>query len=152
MSHHSHSHDRSPRASITTGLVFTVGFGIAYLATRPWGWFFLFPMIFAGVLPLVNGLIALPRGRQADRKSDGTGPVVAAREKQVLRAARDEQGIVTPTVVALKTELSIQEAEKILEEMARKGYALMRVTESGRVEYEFPEFVPRLGTDGGEKL
>jgi hypothetical protein len=152
MSHHSHRYDRSPRASIATGLVFTVGFGAAYLATRPWGWFFLFPMIFAGVLPLVNGLIALPGSGRLEKKGEGTGRAVASREKQVLQAARDEQGIVTPTVIALKTELSIQEAETVLEEMARKGYALMRVTDSGRVEYEFPEFVPRLGSDAGDRL
>jgi hypothetical protein len=145
MGHHSSGHgSSSPRASIATGIVFTIGFGIAYLATRPWGWFFIFPMIFAGVLPLVNGLVALPREKRPGTKSTVAAASVASRERQVLQAARDEQGIITPTVVALKTDLSIQEAETMLEEMARKGYALMRVTDSGRVEYEFPEFLPRL--------
>jgi len=144
MSHHtSGHHGSSPRGSITTGLVFTVAFGVAWAATGLW--FFIFPLVFAGVLPLVNGLMALPRARRVESRSRSAVSAVASREKQVLQAARDEQGIVTPTVVALKTELSIQEAESMLEEMARKGYALMRVTESGRLEYEFPEFLPRLG-------
>ena len=143
MSHDSSGHHRSSsRGSIATGLVFTAAFGIAWAVTGLW--FFVFPFVFAGVLPLVNGLLALPRGRGEASRRAAPDAALASREKQVLQAARDEKGIVTPTVVALKTELSIQEAEKMLEEMARKGYALMRVTESGRLEYEFPEFVPRL--------
>ena len=137
----------SPKSSIASGMVFTIGFGIAFLVTRPWGWFFIFPLVFAGVLPLINGLLHLPQGRSA--RSDGQVKRAASGEKQVLEAARDEQGIITPTVVALKTDLSILEADKILEDMARKGYAQMRVTESGRVEYEFPEFQPRLDEDPG---
>jgi hypothetical protein len=149
MSHHTSGHRRSPQASITTGLVFTVAFGVAWAATNQW--FFVFPLVFAGVLPLINGLMALTRVRRVPGPARGSAAEasVASREKQVLQAARDEQGIITPTVVALKTDLSIQEAETMLEEMARKGYALMRVTESGRLEYEFPEFLPRLGTNSG---
>jgi hypothetical protein len=153
MSHYSSGHrSSSPRGSIATGIVFTIGFGVAYLATRPWGWFFIFPMIFAGVLPLVNGLLALPRARRTEARSPGPGAAIASRERQVLQAARDERGIITPTIVALKTDLSIQEAETMLEEMARKGYALMRVTDSGRVEYEFPEFLPHLEDSSGGTL
>ncbi|MBN1836479.1 MAG: hypothetical protein JW820_11560 [Spirochaetales bacterium] len=134
----------SPRRSIATGLAFTVAFGIAYLATRPGGWFFIFPLVFAGILPLVNGLLALGRSGRVQDRRPAARPALPSAEKQVLQAARDEQGIVTPAVVALQTELSIQQAEQALEEMARKGYAVMRVTDSGRIEYEFPEFLPRL--------
>jgi hypothetical protein len=131
---------RSAHSSITTGLVFTAGFGIAWAVTGLW--FLVFPMVFAGVLPLVRGLLRLPASRDREKHTELSRTV--AREKQVLQAARDERGIITPTVVALKTDLSIHDAEQMLEDMARKGHALMRVTESGRVEYEFPEFLPRL--------
>ena len=57
----------------------------------------------------------------------------AAGASYAKRKVKENAAQVSPTVVALKTELSIQEAEKMLEEMARKGYALMRVTESGRL-------------------
>lgn len=68
----------------------------------------------------------------------------ASGEKQVLQTAKAEKGLITPALVALKTDLTMERAEKILESMARKGYAEMRVSDSGRVEYEFPEFIPRL--------
>lgn len=139
---------RSPEASITTGAIFTLAFGLGWYFTGTW--WFVFPMVFAGILPLVEGLRRLGRERQL--RVDGTQREAlrstASAEKQILLTAKEEKGIVTPALVALKTDLSIQEAEKLLEEMARKGYAAMRVTESGRIEYEFPEFLPRLG--GGE--
>jgi hypothetical protein len=148
MDHHSSYRSRSSsQSSIVTGAVFTIGFGVALLVWRDM-WFFVFPLVFAGILPLVNGLLRLTRRRQVESSAAVTR--IAAREKKVLQAARDEQGIITPTVVALKTDLSIQEAEAMLEEMARKGYALMRVTEGGRVEYEFPEFLPRPDGVSGE--
>ncbi len=43
-------------------------------------------------------------------------------------------------MVALKTELSIEEAQGLLEQMARKGYAVMHLRDNGRIEYEFPQF------------
>jgi predicted transcriptional regulator len=77
---------------------------------------------------------------------------IASVEKQILLAAKEENGIVTPALVALKTELSIQEAEKMLDDMAQNGYTVMQVRESGRIEYEFPEFMPRLGNGAGESI
>ena len=56
------------------------------------------------------------------------------------------------TCVALKTELSIQEAEKKLDEMAQNGYTQMQIRENGRIEYEFPEFMPRLENGAGESI
>jgi hypothetical protein len=147
VNHHEHRKRRSAEASITSGLIFTVAFGLAGILTQQW--WFIFPLVFAGILPLAEGLRRLRRERLKSR-----GRVVvewteeepqallssAAAEKQVLLAAKEEKGIVTPALVALKTELTIQEAEKLLEEMARKGYAVMNVRDDGRIEYEFPEF------------
>ena len=76
-------------------------------------------------------------------------PSVASIEKQILLAAKEEKGVVTPALIALKTDLSIQEAEKKLDELAQNGYTVMQVRENGRIEYEFPEFMPRLGEGGG---
>jgi len=36
----------------------------------------------------------------------------------------------------------MEEAQKALEDMVRRGYASMEVKESGTVEYVFPEFLP----------
>jgi hypothetical protein len=132
---------RSAEAAITSGLIFTVAFGLAGIFTRTW--WFIFPLVFAGILPLAEGLRRLRQERLLKRPVEEQPQVLlssAAAEKQILLAAKEEKGLVTPALVALKTELTIQEAEKLLEEMARKGYAVMHVRDDGRIEYEFPEF------------
>ncbi len=131
---------KSGEASITTGIVFTIAFGAAWVATG--GWFWVFPMVFAGVLPAVEGF----RRLITERANSGHRNVENENygEKQVLKTAKDEKGIVTPALVALKTSLSIKQAEKILEEMAKMGYTIMHVRDNGRIEYEFLEFTPRL--------
>jgi hypothetical protein len=138
---------RSAEASLTSGIVFTIAFGIAWSVTGLW--FFVFPLVFAGVMPLVEGLRRLISQRSRPRLASAAGHGSVSSEKQILLVAKEEKGVVTPALVALKTELSIQEAEKALESMAKLGYALMRVTDSGRIEYEFPEFMPRLDEDAG---
>ncbi len=142
---HHHGQRHSAEASITTGLVFALAFGIAWAVTGIWP--FVFPMVFAGVLPALEGFRRLRAERAAGRVGGPAGEQrrLPSAEKQVLQAARDEQGRVTPALVALKTELSIGEAEKILEEMAQKGYASMQVNDDGRIEYHFPEFQGRVG-------
>lgn len=134
---------KTAEASITSGLIFTVVFGLAGIFTQQW--WFIFPLVFAGIMPLADGLRRLRRERLSGRPAAGERPAMldgASAEKQVLLAAKEEKGIVTPALVALKTELSIQEAEKLLQEMAGKGYAVMHVRDDGRIEYEFPEFRP----------
>lgn len=146
-----HKRRKSAEASLTSGIIFTIAFGIAWSVTGLW--FFIFPLLFAGVMPMVEGIRRLVAARY-------TRPVVAeskkrsiaSSEKQILLAAKEENGIVTPALIALKTELSIQEAEKMLDDMARNGYTVMQVRENGRIEYEFPEFMPRLGNEAGESV
>jgi len=133
-------HQKSAGASITTGLVFTLAFGLAWRVTGIWP--FIFPMFFAGVLPLLEGIRRSLVYRQRDKIAPRNDE--ASEEKQVLQTAKSEKGLITPALVALKTDLTIEKAEKILESMAQKGYAEMHVNENGRIEYEFPEFIPRL--------
>jgi hypothetical protein len=61
-------------------------------------------------------------------------------EKTVLRVARKNRGFVTPGEAALEGDMSIDEARKLLEKLASKGEAEMRVRSSGVVVYFFPEF------------
>jgi hypothetical protein len=144
-----HKKRRSAEASLTSGIIFTAAFGIAWLAMlragRP-GWFFVFPMFFAGVMPMVEGIRRLYAARSSKPvAAKPKKPSVASVEKQILLTAKEENGVVTPALIALKTELSIQEAEKKLDEMTQSGYTMMQIRENGRIEYEFPEFKPRLG-------
>jgi hypothetical protein len=62
------------------------------------------------------------------------------REKTVLRVARANGGFVTPGEAALEGDMTVDEARKLLEKMAAKGNAEMRVRSSGVVVYFFPEF------------
>ncbi|UCF99753.1 MAG: hypothetical protein JSV89_09490 [Spirochaetaceae bacterium] len=142
---------KSAEASLTSGIVFTIAFGIAWSVTGLW--FFIFPLLFAGVMPMVEGIRRLAAARYAKPiAAQPQKPSIASVEKQILLAAKEENGVVTPALIALKTDLSIQEAEKKLDELAQNGYTVMQVRESGRIEYEFPEFMPRLGDNAGETI
>jgi hypothetical protein len=132
---------RSGEASLTTGLVLTAAFCLAWYLTRghPLAWLWLFPIVFAGLLPAISGIRRL--GQERSGRLEGRArPTAVEAERQVLLAARDARGLVTPALVALKTGLSIEEAQGLLEQMARKGHAVMHVRENGRIEFEFPEF------------
>ena len=144
-----HKRRKSAEASLTSGIVFTVAFGIAWSVTGiVW---LAIPMLFAGVMPMVEGIRRLAAARSSKPTAPKPKkPSVASIEKQILLTAKEENGVVTPALIALKTELSIQEAEKKLDEMAQNGYTMMQIRENGRIEYEFPEFMPRLGDGAGE--
>ena len=130
--------------ALVTGLVFTAGFGIAWAVTGAWFW--IFPMMFAGVLPAVKGVqkIIEQRGGSSQPRRG-----VDSAEKAVLRVAEQNGGRVTPALVALNTHLTTEKAEEVLERLARKNYAAMNVTDDGRVEYAFPEFRRGLGDSSG---
>ena len=139
--HHSHKHHRkSPEGSLVSGLVFTAAFGIVWFTTKQWYW--VFPTMFAGVLPAVKGLQRLIRNRWGN--SSLGQDVQALAEKEILKLARRENGIITPAMAAIDTELTIEKAEKILDKLAGKGYASMHVTDDGMIKYEFPEFMRRI--------
>jgi hypothetical protein len=137
---HPHRKKKSAGSSIISGIVFTLAFGIVWVVTDEW-WPVL-PMFFVGVLPLLEGIRRLLAERRSGRGANL--PPGVAEEKQILHTAREEKGLVTPALVALKTSLSIAQAEQLLEKMARQGHAVMHVSDQGRIEYEFPEFVTRL--------
>ena len=125
--------------TFVSGLVFTAGFGIALgaLGLERY-WWLLFPLLFLGVAPLAKGaqgLIARWRQNRVDPYERE-----ALTEKEILRLAENEGGKVTPALVALKTHLTAEKAEEVLQRMVKKNYANMNVTTEGRVEYEFPEF------------
>jgi hypothetical protein len=146
-----HRRRKSAEASLTSGIIFTAAFGVAWAVTGiVW---LAIPMLFAGVMPMVEGVRRLVAARHSRPVvGERSKPSVASVEKQILLTAKEERGVVTPALIALKTDLSIQEAEKKLDEMARNGYTMMQVRENGRIEYEFPEFIPRLGEGAGETV
>ncbi len=61
-------------------------------------------------------------------------------EKTVLRVAKENNGIVSPGEVALESDISIDDARKLLDKLVGSGVAELRVRSSGVVVYFFPEF------------
>lgn len=68
-------------------------------------------------------------------------------ERVILRTAKMNHGITTPSEVALEGDYSIEDARMKLEELAAKGFAEMRIRESGTVVYAFPDFLSKSSDD-----
>ena len=132
--------ERTPVESIVVGVIFTAVFGGLLLFKGPWFW--AFPMLAAGIFPVVEGVRRL-LGRKKEVQNSSQQRE-AETERQILRAARDSGGRLTATEVALQTKLTIKEAQGALEKLSREGHAVMNVTDNGIVEFEFPELVARL--------
>jgi TM2 domain-containing membrane protein YozV len=62
-------------------------------------------------------------------------------ETTILKLARKFQGKLTPLELAANSSLSLDDADKSLEDFVRKGYANMTVTDEGNIVYEFPGFL-----------
>ena len=74
------------------------------------------------------------------RKVDSTYRTHESPEKTILRMARKNGGSVTPGEVAIDGDLSVEQARKELDLLAKTGMAEIRVRESGVIVYYFPEF------------
>jgi hypothetical protein len=139
-----HEEKKSPFMSISTGLVLACVFGAAWFFTH--GWFFLFPLVFAGILPVLDGISRLGRwrrGGELDYK-----PARQSMEKQILLVAKQNKGRVTPALVALHVDAPLEKVEKTLSDMAKKGFVEMHVTANGRIEYLFHDFADIDETQG----
>ena len=73
-----------------------------------------------------------------------------ALEKTILNLARKLRGKLTPLELAANSSLSLDEANKSLENFVRKGYANMTVTDEGNILFEFPGFLHFDSADGRE--
>jgi len=62
-------------------------------------------------------------------------------ETTILRLARKFRGKLTPLELAANSSLSLEEANNALEDIVRKGYANIMVSDAGSIVYEFPGFL-----------
>jgi hypothetical protein len=131
--------------SLVTGLVIGGG-ALAYWFLVPGEkpWWIIAVAVFAGLLPAARGLSGMITSRAAApaTKRLGERERAAASEKAIIRIASLHKGRLTPSLVVLEADISVEEAERILDGLARKGHASMRVRDDGRIEYEFAEFLP----------
>lgn len=63
-------------------------------------------------------------------------------ERTILRVAKKNAGIATPSEVALEADVTIEDAKGALEKLVSKGFAELRVRKSGAIVYSFNEFTP----------
>jgi ATP/maltotriose-dependent transcriptional regulator MalT len=109
-----------------------------------------------GVVGPVLLLRQLNRAIEAHEESRRTAPGVREKEKELLGALA-ERGEITPATAAMRTSLTVEEASKMLDDLARKGHLEMQ-TEEGIVAYYLGErrrqalpggdFAPSLAQSG----
>ena len=101
------------------------------------------------VLPLMCALSCSSIWRQRGsllrpRRTAESGLSAANVETEVLKAAKRHSGHVNAVIVAAETGVGLERAEAILTTMAKKGFALMEVSDAGRLWYDFPGLaIPR---------
>ncbi len=130
------------RDEFISGLTMTVAFGALWIFLGSAFW--VFPMVFAGVIPLIRGGAKFFSERKIPerRRQQLLETKTANTERAILLVAKQEKGRITPALVALNTDTSLEDAQRTLEEMVKRGYAGMDVRDNGTVEYVFQEFLP----------
>ena len=82
--------------------------------------------------------------------NDGEAFIVREKEpveRAILRLAKKNKGILTASELALAADITIDEAKRDLDAMVNKGFAELRVRQSGTLVYTIPELM-----DGDEPL
>ncbi|MDR0503328.1 MAG: TM2 domain-containing protein [Treponema sp.] len=62
-------------------------------------------------------------------------------ERVILRLAKENKGILTASELALSANISIEDAKKDLDAMVSKGFAELRVRQSGSLVYTIPDLM-----------
>ncbi len=127
---------------LVSGVSLTAVFGAVYLFTGSAIWLLI--GVFAGVMPAVNGagkLLARRYNGQPPRAADERARI----ERQILLTAKEHAGRVTPTRAAVNASCSIEAAQKILDDLAQKGFCSIEINSGGRIEYQFPDLLPDPG-------
>ena len=64
-------------------------------------------------------------------------------ERLILKLAKENNGVLTVSEVALGADIPIDEAKKILETLVSKGFAELRVRKSGSLVYVIPDMMDK---------
>src|SRR5829696_1835216 len=119
----------SPRAQAVTGVV-TGGLillaAVLFLLAFPNLWWLIF--IFGWAVFPAFGVFA--RGIAGLVESRSEPPAANARERELLEALQ-RRGELTPAQAAMETSLTVNEADKMLEDLAAKGHLDVRVRWGG---------------------
>jgi TM2 domain-containing membrane protein YozV/predicted transcriptional regulator len=84
-------------------------------------------------------------GKQSWRKiNDGETHIIHEKENVehvILKLAKANKGILTASELALSANISIEEAKKTLDALVSKGFAELRVRQSGTLVYTIPDLM-----------
>lgn len=73
-------------------------------------------------------------------------------ERIILKSAKKNKGLTTPSEVALEGDIPIEEAKKALDKLSSKGFAEMKIKKSGVIIYCFPEFLEQTKKEEFENI
>jgi hypothetical protein len=76
--------------------------------------------------------------------SDGETRIVREKEsveRVILKLAKQNKGILTASELALAANISVEESKRDLDAMVSKGFAELRVRQSGVLVYTIPDFM-----------
>jgi len=84
-------------------------------------------------------------GRQPMRTvNDGQARIVREKEpveRVILKLAKTNKGVLNASDLALAANISMEEAKRDLDAMVNKGFAELRVRQSGTLAYTIPDFM-----------
>ncbi|MFO7850076.1 MAG: hypothetical protein R6V67_08975 [Spirochaetia bacterium] len=135
-------HKKSFRDELLSGAGFTLLFGLFYLKSG--GFLWLIPLFILGIRPLIRGVTRMLEYRS---RTSAVKPRVDSkeskiqREREILKLAKQRNGILTVTTAALDSSLSLEQTEKVLSDLSDRGYARMEVEDDGTISYRFPDFL-----------
>ncbi|MCL2230276.1 MAG: NINE protein [Treponema sp.] len=75
---------------------------------------------------------------------DGQSRIIREKEpieRVILKLAKANNGIITASELALSASISMEDAKKDLEAMVNKGFAELRVRQSGSLVYAIPDLM-----------
>ena len=119
----------SPRSQVTTSLAVLIPVavaGILVLTLAPGLWWLIFVfgwMLFPAFGLLVRGIAGLSEGPDE--------PAVANPGERELLEALQRRGELTPAQAAMETSLTVDEADRMLEDLAAKGHLEVKVRGGG---------------------
>jgi apolipoprotein N-acyltransferase len=87
-----------------------------------------------GVLPLLGGILLFRSSRNGERKF-----LLNKYEQEIFKIASQNGGHLTPTELAMKTDLSLKESKKVLETMQIEGYCELKISPNAAIIFYFRE-------------
>ena len=88
------------------------------------------------IIPMILGVWLIISANKKNRLE-----VFEDREREILMIARQRNGKLTASELAMNSKLSLKESENILADFHRRGYALIGHADNGAIVYDFHELL-----------